>query len=148
MGFSYDTATNGVLPLLNVNTRFIPNASAPPGGGGKIQIDPYDPRSLKHAMDTTNLLNGTFSSGNIANTANTTEIAAQATWHFLQTWMANFPQYYPRDAGLQFMAESYGGKYGPTFSAYIEEQNTRIQQGLLPPGTKELHLQSLGISEL
>lgn len=44
-------------------------------------------------MRYTNLLNGTFSSGIGTHTANTTQIAAQATWHFLQTWMANFPQY-------------------------------------------------------
>lgn len=56
-------------------------------------------------------------------------------------------RYYPQDAGLQLMAESYGGHYGPAFSAYIEEQNERLAAGLLPPETKELHLQSLGIGE-
>ena len=46
------------------------------------------------------------------------------------------------------MAESYGGHYGPEFSAFIEEQNDRIAAGELPPGTKELHLSSLGISKI
>ncbi|RPB23264.1 serine carboxypeptidase [Terfezia boudieri ATCC MYA-4762] len=134
VGFSYDTATNGVLPLLDLNNRFIPNVSAPPGGGRHIL-----------AMGYTNLFNGTFSSGNVKHTANTTQIAAQATWHFLQTWISNFPRYQPKDSGLQFFAESYGGHYGPVFSAYIEEQNERLAAGKLPPGIKELHLRSLGI---
>ncbi|KAF8476863.1 Alpha/Beta hydrolase protein [Kalaharituber pfeilii] len=145
VGFSYDTATNGVLPLLNLNSRFIPNASAPPDGGGHIIINPNDPQSIKFAMEATNLLNGTFSSGNGDHTANTTEIAAQATWHFLQTWFSNFPQYYPNDSGLQLMAESYGGKYGPSFCAYIEEQNARLRNGTHSGSIKELHLRSLGI---
>ncbi|KAF8445385.1 Alpha/Beta hydrolase protein [Terfezia claveryi] len=89
VGFSYDTATNGVLPLLDLNNRFIPNVSAPPGGGRHM--------------------------------------------------------YQPKDSGLQFFAESYGGHYGPVFSAYIEEQNERLAAGKLPPGIKELHLRSLGI---
>jgi len=43
------------------------------------------------------------------------------------------------------MAESYGGKYGPTFSAYMEKQNALLKAGKLPKGIKELHLESLGI---
>lgn len=57
-------------------------------------------------------------------------------------------RYYPNDTSLNFVAESYGGHYGPEFSAFIEEQNDRIAVGELPPGTKELHLSSLGISTI
>jgi len=58
-----------------------------------------------------------------------------------------YNRYQPKDNGLQFVAESYGGHYGPVFSAYIEEQNERLVAGKLPPGTKELHLSSLGIGK-
>ena len=58
------------------------------------------------------LINGTFPSGNQNFTANTTEIAAIAVWHFLQTWLATFPQYNPNSTGVNLVAESYGGKYG------------------------------------
>jgi len=75
-----------------LNNRFIPNVSAPAEGGGHREVNITDPASIKLAMEFTNLLNGTFSSGNTKHTANTTEIAAQATYHFLQAWMTNFPQ--------------------------------------------------------
>lgn len=45
------------------------------------------------------------------------------------------------------MAESYGGKYGPTFASYFEQQNARLDQGLLPNNTKKLYLESLGIGK-
>lgn len=166
VGFSYDVPTNGVLPLLQTNNRFIPGVAAPHDGGGHALVDIRNPNSIKYAIGHTNLLNGTFSSGDMRRTANTTAIAAHAAWHFLQSWMVNFPQsvlsvfegafqlltpvfrYYPKDAALNFVAESYGGHYGPEFSAFIEKQNDRIAAGNLPPGTKELHLSSLGISTI
>lgn len=55
-------------------------------------VDPDDPKSIAQARATTNLINGTFPSGNSVFTANTTEIAAQATWNFLQAWFTNFPR--------------------------------------------------------
>ena len=58
------------------------------------------------------LMNGTFSSGLKDFTPNTTEIAARSAWHFLQTWLVNFPQYNPNSTGINLFAESYGGKYG------------------------------------
>ena len=60
-----------------------------------MYVNTSDQRSVRLAMEHTNLLNGTFSSGNVKHTANTTQIAAQATWHFLQAWMSNFPRYQP-----------------------------------------------------
>lgn len=43
-------------------------------------------------------------------------------------------------------AESYGGKYGPTFFAYFEEQNQKRKDGELSVDeTVEIHVESLGI---
>lgn len=89
--------------------------------------------------------NGTFPSGDVSNTANTTQIAAISAWHFLQNWLQNFPQYNPKGNGLNLFAESYGGKYGPQFFAYFEEMNRKREEGRLPEGTLDLHLESLGI---
>ena len=92
MGFSYDVPTNGVLPLLQTNNHFIPGVAAPHDGGGHVLVDIRNSNSIKYAIGHTNLLNGTFSSGDMRRTANTTAIAAHAAWHFLQSWMVNFPQ--------------------------------------------------------
>ena len=93
--------------------------------------------------------NGTFSSGNSDNTANTTEIAAIAVWHMVQGFLTTFPQYQPyrnSSLGINLFAESYGGRYGPVFAETFEEQNAKRLNGQLPRNsTVELHLSSLGI---
>ena len=75
-------------------------------------------------------LYGTFSKSSAnrtmlwSNSANTTEIAAQSTWHFLQAWLSALPQYNPALQpnvtnlnglptalpGINLFTESYGGK--------------------------------------
>lgn len=145
VGFSYDTATNASLDLFT-NEVFEP---------------PTPPDSQ---LPSFMYLNGTFGTANendsrtYATTANTTEIAARATWHFLQTWLSTFRQYNPstrpnvttttssEPAGINLFTESYGGKYGPVFATYFEEQNTAITNGQLPSNsTLPIKLQSLGI---
>ncbi|GIZ45130.1 hypothetical protein CKM354_000831200 [Cercospora kikuchii] len=145
VGLSYDTATNASLNLYT-NEIFEP-ATAP-----------------IHDLPSYMYLNGTFGTANEnsntpwATTANTSEIAAAATWHFLQTWLSTFSQYNPatrpnittpnsdEPAGIHLFTESYGGKYGPTFASYFEDQNTKIRNGELSANdTLSIRLQSLGI---
>lgn len=100
-------------------------------------------------------LNGTFSSQNPNSTANTTQIAAHAVWHFLQGWLSTFPAYNPgvrpnstaiSPTGVNLFAESYGGVYGPVFADFFEEQNDLRHTGVLSPNkTLEIQLSSLGI---
>jgi len=146
VGFSYDSATNGSYNL------YTGDIFEPPTTGEA---------SLPDYMH----LNGTFGTANTndqtayATTANTTDIAAAATWHFLQTWLAAFPQYNPatrpnvtssnytpEEAGINLFTESYGGKYGPVFANHFEEQNQRRANGSLPSnGTLNIKLESVGI---
>ena len=98
---------------------------------------------------------GTFGSFDTDATANTTQIAAHAVWHFLQGFLAAFPQYNPgtrpnstatEPTGINLFAESYGGIYGPTFADFFEQQNADRLSGALPRnGTLEIQLTSLGI---
>ena len=138
VGLSYDTLTNGSLNLLNTNIA-IPAESRPA------------------SQPSYSFLNGTFSSGNPNNTANTTAIAAQAVWHFLQGFLGAFPQYNPgirpesatgndESVGVNLFVESYGGKYGPAFATFFQAQNERREQGVLPSSsTLQIDLVSLGI---
>lgn len=145
VGFSYDTATNASLNLLS-KELFVP------------------PTAPLADLPSFMYLNGTFGSENendqktSATTANTTEIAAAATWHFLQTWLSTFPQYNPstrpnvttpnsdEPAGINLFTESYGGKFGPVFASYFEEQNQAILNGQLSSTTTlPIKLQSVGI---
>lgn len=145
VGFSYDTATNASYNLFT-NEIFEP---------------PTGPNSLPSYM----YMNGTFGTGNTnektpwATTANTTDIAARATWHFLQSWLAAFPQYNPATrpnitsyqvpepaVGIHLFTESYGGKYGPVFATFFEEQNQMRLNGTLPMNTTlAVKLESVGI---
>lgn len=145
VGFSYDKATNASLNLLTNEV--------------------FEPPTLPDTqLPGFMYLNGTFGTANendskgYATTANTTEIAARATWHFLQTWLSTFSQYNPstrpnvttptsaEPAGINLFTESYGGKYGPVFATFFEEQNVAIANGQLPSNsTLPIKLQSLGI---
>lgn len=136
VGFSYDTLTNASLDLITGDFDY-PPIKAPSSQPGYT------------------FLNGTFGSGAAYATANTTEIAAQAVWHFLQSWLAAFPKYNPGtrpnstdtlSTGVNLFAESYGGKYGPVFAKFFETQNQLRSNGTLSAtNTLAIELQSLGI---
>ncbi|PQE33561.1 serine carboxypeptidase protein [Rutstroemia sp. NJR-2017a WRK4] len=130
VGFSYDTPTNCSLDLLTSNL--------------------YTPQqALPNSQPADTFLNGTFSSLNVNNTANTTQIAGIAIWHMLQGFLGAFPQYAPTNSstmGVHLFAESYGGKYGPAFATIWEEQNAKRANGTLSAkGTIDIKLKSLGI---
>ena len=148
VGFSYDTAANATRNLFS----------------GEVFEPPTAPGSDLPAFM---YRNGTFGTASYedaedeVSTANTTDIAARATWHFLQSWLSAFPQYNPAvrpnvsvpgvgpptdPAGVNLFAESYGGKYGPVFARYFEEQNQRRLNGSLPSNNSlAIKLDSLGI---
>ncbi|KAK6080636.1 serine carboxypeptidase [Seiridium cupressi] len=130
VGFSYDTPTNGSLDLLT-NEVYVP------------------PENRPNSRPDNLFLNGTFSSMNANNTANTTETAALAIYHMLQGFLGAFPQYSPPDSGslgVNLFAESYGGKFGPAFASKWEEMNTaRANDTLSNNATVDIHLTSLGI---
>jgi carboxypeptidase C (cathepsin A) len=135
VGFSYDALVNKSHDILS-DTYTTP-ADVPKGQ------PPYT------------FLNGTFSSGNPLSTANTTNIAAAAVWHFLQGFLSAFPRYNPGTrpnstttypTGVNLFAESYGGEYGPAFATFFKSQNAKRATGQLPRNsTLEIKLVSLGI---
>lgn len=115
VGYSYDFPSNGSLALLDANSHK-EHKVAPPWKDQQIVDNIYLANETQEAymegIWSTLLMNGTFPSGNEKSTANTTQIAASAAWHFLQAWLINFPQYNPQSKGVNLFAESYGGKYG------------------------------------
>lgn len=145
VGFSYDVATNASYDMLAQEV--------------------YEPPTpLSPGLPDYMYLNGTFGTASAddavpyASTANTTQIAAHATWHFLQAWLAAFPQYNPAlqpnstattnvtAVGVSLFTESYGGKFGPVFAAYFEEQNQRRLNGSIPSAsTLAIQLEAVGI---
>jgi len=138
VGFSYDTPTNGSLNLFT----------------GSIAEPPMD---VPSGQPDYTFMNGTFSSNNANSTTNTTEIAARAIWHMLQGFLSTFPQYNPGTysnstkpgaVGVNLFAESYGGKYGPAFATFWEQQNMLRKNGSIASNkTLEIHLSSLGIMQ-
>ncbi|KAF4458838.1 carboxypeptidase [Fusarium albosuccineum] len=133
VGFSYDTPTRGTVNFADGGVEQPPVAN-----------NPNYPDWV--------MLNGTFSSGDGDNTANTTQTAAIAVWHMVQGFLTTFPQYQPSSRsrnsslGINLFAESYGGRYGPVFAETFQEQNDRRQRGELPRNsTIDVHLSSLGI---
>ena len=71
-----------------------------------------------------------------------------AIWHMLQAFMGTFPQYTPNNTsnmGVHLFAESYGGKYGPTFATIWKRQNKLRDSGGFLSGTVDINLESVGI---
>ncbi len=138
VGFSCDAPTKGSLNLFT-------------------SIIDEPPTDLPSGQPDYTFLNGTFSSNNDNTTTNTTEIAAHAIWHMLQGFLGTFPQYNPGTysnstkpgaVGVNLFAESYGGKYGPAFATFWEQQNILRKNGSIASNkTLEIHLTSLGIMQ-
>lgn len=73
-----------------------------------------------------------------------TDDAAKAVYQLLQIFFADpkFSKYQRDDFAL--WTESYGGHYGPTFSAYFESQNALVDAGQ-GQGLLKINLKTLGI---
>ncbi|KAH8772572.1 Alpha/Beta hydrolase protein [Diaporthe sp. PMI_573] len=125
VGFSYDTLNNGTYNLLAMDLDDF--ADGVPETNSTFYV-------------------GTFASQNATRTANSTEHAAVALWHFAQTWFEEFPKYKPHDEKISLWAESYGGHYGPKIMDFFHKQNKKIDDGEISgPGTHYLHLDTLGL---
>jgi carboxypeptidase C (cathepsin A) len=127
VGFSYDIPTNGTFNIPDHH------------------VTPADFSESVPEQNNTFLV-GTFASQALNTTANSTIHAAHAIWHFAQTWFFEFPYYKPHDDRISLWTESYGGRYGPSFVRFFQEQNEKIRNGTISEkGTKYIHLDTLGI---
>ncbi|KAJ5134652.1 hypothetical protein N7448_000328 [Penicillium atrosanguineum] len=128
VGFSYDVATNGTFDQL--------------GAGWNVS-------KWEHGVPVQNntFYVGTTTSQNAQASANGTENAARSLWHFAQTWFTEFPHYKPHDDRVSIWTESYGGRYGPAFTAFFQEQNEKIEKGTIAAASEShyIHLDTLGI---
>ncbi|KAE8354292.1 Alpha/Beta hydrolase protein [Aspergillus coremiiformis] len=127
VGFSYDVPTNGTYDQLQSNWDVSRYSNGVPQQNNTFYV-------------------GTFPSQNQSTTANTTENAGRALWHFAQTWFSEFPEYKPHDDRVSIWTESYGGRYGPSFTAFFQEQNEKIANGSIEvEDAHYVHLDTLGI---
>lgn len=110
VGFSYDSLANYTTNLIT---------------GDTTRLNPSDPIPEQNAT----FLVGTYPSDNLKTTAKGTRNAAIALWHFAQVWFQEFPGYHPNDSRISISTESYGGRYGPGFTSFFEEQNEKILNG-------------------
>ena len=130
MGLGYDVLSNGTQDLLDPS--------------GDVVISDFADGVPEQ---NTTFLVGTFPSQIISSSVNGTSNAARALWHFAQVWFQTFPEYKPNDDRVSIWTESYGGKYGPAFAAFFQEQNEKIANGTWTDvgETHLIHLDTLGI---
>ncbi|KAK2766046.1 hypothetical protein FQN54_007561 [Arachnomyces sp. PD_36] len=128
VGFSYDTPTNGTFDQAS----------------GLLSLTDF-PDGVPEQNNTFYV--GTFPSQNPEYAANNTMNAARSMWHFAQVWFQEFPGYKPEDDRISIWTESYGGRYGPAFTSYFQEQNEKIANGTSDDEADSyyIHLDTLGI---
>ncbi|ETI22246.1 hypothetical protein G647_06319 [Cladophialophora carrionii CBS 160.54] len=110
VGLSYDALQNITHDLLS---------------GDVSLLNATDPIPEQNAT----FLVGTYPSQKANSTAFGSLNGARALWHFAQTWFQEFPGYHPNDSRVSIATESYGGRYGPSYAAFFEEQNQKIENG-------------------
>ncbi|KAJ7265059.1 Alpha/Beta hydrolase protein [Mycena rebaudengoi] len=128
VGFSYDILVNGTIN--EIKSPFLVDVQKP---------------SQSAPQNNATILAGIFASQDNTTIANTTFIAAQANWYFLQTWIKEFPEFKTNDNRFSLWGESYGGHYVPTFASYIEAQNQLIAAGNISSPAIEIHIDTLGL---
>ncbi|KAF1851112.1 alpha/beta-hydrolase [Cucurbitaria berberidis CBS 394.84] len=126
VGMSYDTLTNITTNIDTGAVKVADFSSGVPAQNNSFYV-------------------GTYASQNFNLTTRGTENSARALWHFAQVWFQEFPQHKPNDNRISIATESYGGRYGPAFAAYFQEQNERIENGTWDEQgqTHLLHLDTL-----
>ncbi|GAB7360241.1 hypothetical protein MBLNU230_g8001t1 [Neophaeotheca triangularis] len=124
VGLSYDT-------LQNVTTNLLT--------GEVTVLNATDPIPEQNAT----FLVGTYPSQDGNQTAEGSVNAAIALWHFAQVWFQEFPGYSPNDSRISIATESYGGRYGPAFAAFFEEQDMKIQNGTWDGTEGEMYILNL-----
>ncbi|CAH0020958.1 unnamed protein product [Clonostachys rhizophaga] len=109
VGFSYNTLRNVARNLL----------------GGVNTLEPGSPVPEQNTTFHT----GTYPESGVNTTSWGSRNAAIALWHFSQVWFQEFPGYRPKNDKISISTQSYGGRYGPAFASYFQEQNEKIQNG-------------------
>ncbi|KAF2758678.1 alpha/beta-hydrolase [Pseudovirgaria hyperparasitica] len=125
VGLSYDTLQNVTVDLNN-DTRTADFSNGVPEQNNTYYV-------------------GTYASQNRNYTTKGTENSARAMWYFAQTWFQEFPEHKPNNDKISISTESYGGRYGPAFAAFFQEQNDKIANGTWTESgeTHILHLDTL-----
>jgi carboxypeptidase C (cathepsin A) len=131
VGLSYDSLTNVTVSSYT--------------GSEGVEVADFSSGDVPEQNNTFYV--GTYPSQNRNLTTQGTENSARALWHFAQVWFQEFPGYKPNDNRISIATESYGGRYGPAFAAYFQEQNERIENGTWDEQgqTHILHLDTLFI---
>ncbi|KAL3455180.1 Alpha/Beta hydrolase protein [Aspergillus heterothallicus] len=111
-GFSYDELTNATI---DYSTSLI----SPILSGEEIP-------PVNHTFNV-----GVFGSQDYNGTANSTTNGAVDMWNFLQVWLDEFPLYENRDQAIHIWTESFGGRYGPSYTSYLLNQNSKVHNGTL-----------------
>ena len=123
VGLSYDTLENISVNLVT---------------GDIVLLNDTDPPEQNATF-----LTGIYPSEVLNQTTAGSRNSAIALWQFCQTWFQEFPFYRPNDNRISISTESYGGRYGPAFMSYFEEQNQRIENGSFTDDDGEMFILQL-----
>ncbi|KAJ1329872.1 Serine carboxypeptidase [Microdochium nivale] len=123
-GFSYDAVRNGTIDETGI--PYLVTGTETYGGEGT-------------GVNAT-VLAGRFPSGDPKKTTPTSATAALAGWHFMQTWLKEFPQYKPANNKISIWGQSYGGHWVPAFADLFVNKSSSGAAATIP-----LAIDSIGL---
>ncbi|KAL4865756.1 hypothetical protein BDV12DRAFT_145668 [Aspergillus spectabilis] len=90
---------------------------------------------------------GVFGSQDLNGTVNSTTGGAIDTWRFLQVWLNEFPEYNSDIHNIHIWTESYGGRYGPSYTSFFLDQNQKLHNGTIDgvSSPSPIYVDTLGI---
>lgn len=87
-------------------------------------------------------MNVGYSYSDDGSTVNTSPVAADDVYAFLELFLERYPEY--ADAPFHIAAESYGGTYAPNIASVIHNRNKELAVATRPiPGVKKINLASV-----
>ncbi|KAI0094232.1 Alpha/Beta hydrolase protein [Irpex rosettiformis] len=109
--------------------------------GKNTTFNPYSWTTHSNVIFLDQPINVGYSYSDDGSTVNTSPVAAEDVYAFLELFLERYPTY--ADAPFHIAAESYGGTYAPNIASVIHKKNKELSLSRPTPRVKKINLSSI-----